>query len=308
MGACVGDNDICMNKVLAIVFIVISLMGIFFFLLTQLLGTAFNDTADKGFARYLIALVFIGIFVQIGIIAFVTIAAWGHGYLHNHPTLVNIVFPIIYIVVFILITVLVNKIGQDNLNRKSDVDALNAVTATYLVASTPLSGGQILAFLAHGDTTPDEAMIADWQKLLEAGLVDPSDRITVSDYYGPGASAVVPLISYLINHNPALVIPTLDKGANPNMTGPDGWTPLREVINNSYPDPQNLEIIKSLLAHHADPSLKDSDGNTPLDALLKIQKGYSKFQPQNSPDLQTAMAFTDQVIALLKNVSSSQTP
>ena len=52
-------------------------------------------------------------------------------------------------------------------------------------------------------------------------------------------------------------------GANVNGTGGDGRTILAKATDNG-----RREVVKSLLAHGAGPSLPVSDGRTALDAAL----------------------------------------
>src|ERR1017187_4888420 len=63
----------------------------------------------------------------------------------------------------------------------------------------------------------------------------------------------------VLSGNLAGVKRQLDRGADINAKGPDGWTPLMLAA-----DKGKLEVVKILLDRGADVNAKDADGWTPL--------------------------------------------
>ena len=54
-----------------------------------------------------------------------------------------------------------------------------------------------------------------------------------------------------------------------NCVGPSGWTPLFYAVRSNQ-----IEVVKVLLEHGADPMVKDCTGATIMD--IAIQKGYTE--------------------------------
>jgi ankyrin repeat protein len=49
-----------------------------------------------------------------------------------------------------------------------------------------------------------------------------------------------------------------------NCVGPFGWTPLFYAVRSNQ-----IEVVKVLLENGADPTVKDTDGNTIMDIAIK---------------------------------------
>lgn len=95
-----------------------------------------------------------------------------------------------------------------------------------------------------------------------------------------GVNSWTPLHHAIHKNQPGSVSVLLELGADVNAPSPQGVTPLMMAAGYGY-DP----IVRILLDHHADPSLKDAHGET---ALSHAKHGVTDIDRWTWPAQQTA--------------------
>ncbi len=98
-----------------------------------------------------------------------------------------------------------------------------------------------------------------FEKFIEAGG-NVNEEIEYFDDFSHQKLSTTPLVYFTENRRPNIIKMFLDKGANVNKAGSDGFTPLHIAAQFGFD-----EIVKLLLEKGADITIKTSDGKTALD-------------------------------------------
>jgi ankyrin repeat protein len=115
--------------------------------------------------------------------------------------------------------------------------------------------------------------LGDVQRLLSEGR-DPNSTqqcyvIDIDGYRLATDSQSDPPLFYAVEHgSPEIVAALLEKGANPNQVGSNGYVPLFDAILHA-----DYDSVAVLLKNHADPNWKNSKtGETPLVQAVKLNQ------------------------------------
>jgi ankyrin repeat protein len=115
--------------------------------------------------------------------------------------------------------------------------------------------------------------LSDLQRLLSEGH-DPNSTqqcyvIDIDGYRLVTDPQPDPPLFYAVEHgSPEIVAALLEKGANPNQVGSNGYVPLFDAILHA-----DYDSVAVLLKNHADPNWKNSKtGETPLIQAVKLNQ------------------------------------
>lgn len=123
------------------------------------------------------------------------------------------------------------------------------------------------------------------------------------NFYGSEGVETFPLVSAIRHENHHLVDYLLQSGANPNWASDRGHTPLMTAGHIG-----NDDLVFSLLAFSADPTMKSKDGRTALDIAVENEHYKIAHMIQNAKSvdltLRTAIAVND--VALLRELLKTE--
>ncbi len=150
--------------------------------------------------------------------------------------------------------------------------------AADLVALLVQSGADVNVSNSDGNT-PLTMSILFKRKLCSALLIAAGADLNL-DGKKPG---ITPLAIASQVANVELVRYLLDKGADPNVVGNDGFTPLHLALMGTPDDKPSIEVVKLLLDHGANPRIKTKAIGTPIESaegeFLKLMESHPASHP-----------------------------